>query len=77
MRVVSGGRVVAYTTIAFFDAKYTYDLWRPVTAIQMEDTDNNGQHFRFDHLAGKRLGQQVARSVLSSVVQPKQEHGFD
>ena len=146
---------LADTTIAFFDAKYTYDLWRPVTAIQLASTDNNpdtdqdstwiplptktapdpsfpgahsaisaagaevlrlvlgdriildvtseslagvtrhftsfsaageeaglsriyaGQHFRFDHLAGKRLGHQVARSVLSSVLQPKQEHGFD
>jgi hypothetical protein len=146
---------LADTTIAFFDTKYTYDLWRPVTAIQMADTDNNpdtaqdsawiplptktapdpsypgahsaisaaaaeilrlslgdqialdvtseslagvtrhftsfseaaeeaglsriysGQHFRFDHHAGKRLGHQVARSVLSSVLQPKQEHGFD
>ncbi len=142
---------LADTTIAFFDTKYTYDLWRPVTAIQRADTDNNpdtaqdptwiplptktapdpsfpgahsaisaagaevlrlvlgdpitldvtseslagvtrhftsfsgaaeeaglsriysGQHFRFDHLAGKRLGHQVARSVLSSVLQPKQE----
>jgi hypothetical protein len=35
------------------------------------------QHFRFDHLAGERLGQQVARSVLSSVLQPNREHGFD
>ena len=146
---------LADTTIAFFDAKYTYDLWRPVTAIQLASTDNNpetdqdptwiplptktapdpsypgahsaisaaaaevlrlslgdqitfdvtseslaattrhftsfseageeaglsriyaGQHFRFDHLAGKRLGQQVARSVLSSVLQPKRDHGFD
>jgi hypothetical protein len=142
---------LADTAIAFFDAKYTYDLWRPVTAIRLADTDNNpdtaqdptwiplttktapdpshpgahsaisaagaevlrlvlgdsitldvtseslagvtrhftsfsdageeaglsriyaGQHFRFDHLAGKRLGHQVARSVLSSVLQPKQE----
>jgi hypothetical protein len=24
---------LADTTIAFFDTKYTYDLWRPVTAI--------------------------------------------
>ena len=28
-------------SIAFFDTKYTYDLWRPVTAVQMADTDNN------------------------------------
>jgi membrane-associated phospholipid phosphatase len=146
---------LADTTIAFFDTKYTYDLWRPVTAIQLASTDNNpdtgqdatwiplptktapdpsypgahsaisaaaaeilrlslgdqitldvtseslagvtrhftsfseaaeeaglsriysGQHFRFDHLAGKRLGHQVARSVLSSVLQPKQEHEFN
>jgi len=146
---------LADTAIAFFDAKYTYDLWRPVTAIQMAATDNNpetepdpawiplttktapdpsypgahsaisaaaaevlrlslgdpitfdvtsesvagtsrhftsfseageeaglsriyaGQHFRFDHLVGKRLGQQVARSVLSSVLQPKRDHEFD
>src|ERR1700746_111077 len=26
---------LADTTIAFFDAKYTYQFWRPVTAIQM------------------------------------------
>jgi hypothetical protein len=32
---------LADTTIAFFDTKYTYDLWRPVTAIQTADTDNN------------------------------------
>jgi membrane-associated phospholipid phosphatase len=35
-----------------------------------------GQHFRFDHLAGERLGQQVARAVLSSVSLPRQDHGF-
>jgi membrane-associated phospholipid phosphatase len=146
---------LADTTIAFFDTKYTYDLWRPVTAIQLASTDNNpatdqdpnwiplptktapdpsypgahsaisaagaevlrlvlgdpitldvtsealagvtrhftsfsaageeaglsriyaGQHFRFDHVAGKRMGQQVARSVLSSVLEPKRDHGFD
>jgi hypothetical protein len=146
---------LADTTISFFDTKYTYDFWRPVTAIQMADIDNNpeteqdpawiplptktapdpsfpgahsaisfaaaevlrlalgdqiildvtseslsgvtrhftsfseaaeeaglsriyaGQHFRFDHLAGERLGQQVARSVLSTVLQPKRDYGFD
>ena len=31
----------ADTAIAFFDAKYTYVLWRPVTAIQLADTDGN------------------------------------
>jgi hypothetical protein len=146
---------LADTTIAFFDTKYTYNLWRPVSAIQLASTDNNpqtdqdpawipltpktapdpsypgahsaisaaagevlrlslgdqitfdvtseslagttrhftsfsdaaeeaglsriyaGQHFRFDHLAGKHLGHQVARSVLATVLQPKREHGFD
>src|SRR6202048_633645 len=146
---------IADTAIAFFDAKYTYNFWRPVTAIQMAAIDDNaqtepdpgwlplstktapdpsypgahsaisaaaaevlrlylgdqitfdvnseslaattrhftsfseageeaglsriyaGQHFRFDHLAGERLGQQVARAVLSSVSNPRREHGFD
>jgi len=146
---------LADTTIAFFDTKYTYDFWRPVTAIQLAAIDNNpqtdqdpawiplptktapdpsypgahsaisaaaaevlrlslgdqitldvtseslsgvtrhftsfsaageeaglsriyaGQHFRFDHLAGKRLGQQVARFVVSSALQARQEHRFD
>src|SRR5579863_7928737 len=27
--------------IAFYDAKYTYDFWRPVTAIRAADTDGN------------------------------------
>jgi membrane-associated phospholipid phosphatase len=27
--------------IAFYDAKYTYNLWRPVTAIRAADIDNN------------------------------------
>jgi membrane-associated phospholipid phosphatase len=27
--------------IAFYDAKYTYDFWRPVTAIRADDTNNN------------------------------------
>jgi hypothetical protein len=140
---------LADTTIAFFDTKYTYDLWRPVTAIQMAGIDDNpetiadpmwvplpiktapdpsypgahsaisaaaaevlrlslgdpialdvtseslagitrhftsfseaaeeaglsriyaGQHFRFDHNAGKRLGRQVSDSVLSTILQPR------
>ena len=32
---------LADTTIAFFDAKYTYNFWRPVTAVQLADTDGN------------------------------------
>jgi PAP2 superfamily len=31
----------ADSVIAFYDAKYTYRLWRPVTAIQHADTDGN------------------------------------
>jgi hypothetical protein len=137
---------MADTVIAFFEAKYTYELWRPVTAIQMAGTDNNpqtepdttwvplstktapdpsypgahsaistaagwvlrtelgneinlnvtseslpgvtrrfdsfssaaleaglsriyaGQHFRFDHEAGERLGERVAHAVLRSTL---------
>jgi len=29
--------------IAFYDAKYTYDFWRPVTAIRAADTDQNAE----------------------------------
>jgi membrane-associated phospholipid phosphatase len=31
----------ADSAIAFYDAKYTYQLWRPVSAIQLADTDGN------------------------------------
>src|SRR5439155_5700148 len=31
----------ADSAIAFYDAKYTYRLWRPVTAIRFADTDGN------------------------------------
>src|ERR1700722_911896 len=31
----------ADSVIAFYDAKYTYNFWRPVTAIRAADTDNN------------------------------------
>jgi membrane-associated phospholipid phosphatase len=31
----------ADSAIAFYDAKYTYQLWRPVTAIRLADTDGN------------------------------------
>ena len=31
----------ADSTIAFYDAKYTYHLWRPVTAIRLADTVGN------------------------------------
>ena len=132
---------LADTTIAFFEAKYAYNFWRPVTAVRLADTDGNpltdpdpnwlplstktapdpsypgahsaiskagatvlgfyfgdqftfdvtseslpgvtrhftsfsgaaeeaglsriyaGQHFRTDHVAGKRLGSQVAESI--------------
>jgi hypothetical protein len=146
---------LADTTIAFFDTKYTYNLWRPVTAIQLAGIDDNpetaadtawlplptktapdpsypgahsaisaaaaevlrlslgdqitldvtseslagttrhftsfseaaeeaglsriyaGQHFRFDHIAGKRLGRQVADSVLFTILLPKGNPDFD
>lgn len=32
---------LADDTIAFFDAKYAYNRWRPVTAIQLADQDGN------------------------------------
>jgi len=32
---------LADTAIAFYDAKYTYQLWRPITAIRLADTDGN------------------------------------
>jgi hypothetical protein len=140
---------LADTVIALFEAKYTYNFWRPVTAIQMAAIDDNartepdpnwlplstktapdpsypgahsaisaaaaevltlylgdrltfdvtseslagttrqftsfseaaeeaglsriyaGQHFRFDHLAGKRLGRQVANSTLFTILHPR------
>ncbi|HZQ53231.1 MAG TPA: vanadium-dependent haloperoxidase [Bryobacteraceae bacterium] len=31
----------ADSVIAFYDAKYTYNLWRPITAIRGADQDNN------------------------------------
>jgi hypothetical protein len=146
---------LADTAIAFFEAKYTYNLWRPVTAIQMAAIDNNaqtdpdpgwlplstktapdpsypgahsaisaaaaeilrlylgdrltfditseslagatrhftsfseaaneaglsriyaGQHFRFDHIAGKRLGRQVADSVLFTILHPRLNSELD
>jgi membrane-associated phospholipid phosphatase len=32
---------LADTTIAFFEAKYTYQFWRPVTAIELAGNDGN------------------------------------
>jgi hypothetical protein len=32
---------IADATIAFYDAKYTYRFWRPITAIRLADTDGN------------------------------------
>jgi len=32
---------IADGVIAFYDAKYTYNLWRPVTAVRAADTDGN------------------------------------
>src|ERR1700681_4884344 len=140
---------LADTTIAFFEAKYTYQFWRPVTAIELADEDSNpdtttdpnwvppptktasdpsypgahsaisfagaqvlkselgdrftfdvtsesltgvtrhftsfsaaaqeaglsriyaGQHFRTDHIAGKRLGKKVAESIMDTILLPR------
>ena len=32
---------LADATVALYDAKYTYRLWRPITAIRLADTDGN------------------------------------
>src|SRR2546422_11234653 len=32
---------IADSVIAFYDAKYTYNLWRPATAIRAADTAGN------------------------------------
>jgi hypothetical protein len=32
---------LAESAIAFYDAKYAYHVWRPVTAIRLADTDDN------------------------------------
>ena len=32
---------LADATIAFYDAKYAYRFWRPITAIRLADTDGN------------------------------------
>jgi hypothetical protein len=32
---------LADSVIAFYDAKYAYDVWRPITAIRNADTDGN------------------------------------
>jgi hypothetical protein len=146
---------LADTTIAFFEAKYTYDLWRPVTAVRMADVDGNpatqpdaawlplstktapdpsypgahsaisaaaaevlrqylrdpisldvtsealagatrhftsfsdaaeeaglsriyaGQHFRFDHVAGKQLGKQIAAFVVFTTLHPSVNPDLD
>src|SRR3984957_8229493 len=140
---------LADTTIAFFEAKYNYQFWRPVTAIELAADDGNpntqpnpnwlplptktasdpsypgahsaisfagaevlksdlgdrftfdvtseslkgvrrhftsfsaaaqeaglsriyaGQHFRTDHIAGKRLGKDVAESIMDTILLPR------
>jgi hypothetical protein len=34
---------IADSAIAFYDAKYTFLLWRPITAVRLADTDGNPQ----------------------------------
>jgi hypothetical protein len=140
---------LADTTIAFFESKYFYNFWRPVTAVRAAGTDGNtdtapdmawlplstktapdpsypgahsaisaaaaqvldlelgqrfafdvtseslahvtrhftsfdeaareaglsriyaGQHYRSDHVAGRILGRNVARSVFGSILSPQ------
>jgi membrane-associated phospholipid phosphatase len=140
---------LADSTIALFEAKYTYRFWRPVTAIELAGDDGNpntnpdpnwlplptktapdpsypgahstisfagaevlklyfgdrftfdvtsqslqgakrhftsfsaaaqeaglsriyaGQHFRTDHIAGKRLGKKVAESIVETTLLPR------
>jgi len=130
---------MADATISFFEAKYIYHFWRPVTPAELTDSDwlplttktapdpsypgahsaNSfaaaqalrfyfgdkftfdvtsevlagvtrhftsfsgaaheagvsriyaGQHFRFDHIAGVRLGQQVSESIDETTLLPK------
>ena len=55
---------VADGVIAFYDAKYTYNRWRPVTAIRAAGTDDNPQHHaRSDLVARGR--QHHAGSLVS------------
>ena len=130
---------MADTTISFFEAKYIYHFWRPVTPAELTDSDwlplstktapdpsypgahsatssaaatvlafyfgdrftfdvtsevlpgvtrhftsfsaakreaglsriYAGQHFRFDHLAGLRLGREVSRSIEETTLRPE------
>jgi hypothetical protein len=130
---------MADATISFFEAKYIYHFWRPVTPAELSDTDwlplstktapdpsypgahsatssaaatvlkfyfgdrftfdvtsevlpgvtrhftsfsaakreaglsriYAGQHFRFDHLAGLRLGREVSRSIAETTLRPE------
>ena len=63
----------ADSTIAFYDAKYHYQLWRPITAIRLADTDGNpATHGRsdMDTARGHR-----GRPVLSGGTQHDQRRG--
>jgi PAP2 superfamily len=130
---------MADATISFFEAKYVYHFWRPVSPAELTDSDwlplstktapdpsypgahsasssaaatvlafsfgdkfsfdvtsevlpgvtrhftsfsaakreaglsriYAGQHFRFDHLAGLRLGREVSRSVEETILRPE------
>jgi membrane-associated phospholipid phosphatase len=130
---------IADATISFFEAKYVYNFWRPITPAELSDPDwlplstktapdpsypgahsatssaagtvlefyfgdkfafdvtsevlpgvkrhftsfsaatreaglsriYAGQHFRFDHLAGLRLGKKVSRSVEETTLLPE------
>jgi hypothetical protein len=64
----------ADSAIAFYDAKYAYQLWRPVTAIRLADTDGNPNTVADANwlpLARKHRG----RPVLSRRAQHHQRRG--
>ena len=54
---------IADSAIAFYDAKYSYQLWRPVTAIRLADGDGNPQTMGDPNWLGcKRRLEQKQRS---------------
>src|SRR5207248_11051745 len=58
------GVAIPDSVIAFYDAKYTYAFWRPVTAIRAADTRRQPGDGRGPELAPAG-GQDRARSLLS------------
>jgi hypothetical protein len=58
-----------------FDTKYTYNFWRPVTAIRHAATDGNsriynGFHFRLAVEAGIARGERIGRRAVRRFLIP-------